>query len=94
MSFLDSSVRQILELLVPEFQVHKQQNSHPIVLGITGLQGSGKSTWAAGIFDMLISQHGLHAITVSLDDNLILRRNQNPENKLYRVRGQPGTHDQ
>ncbi|KAK7187258.1 d-glycerate 3-kinase [Paraphaeosphaeria sporulosa] len=100
MSSLDASVQQILELLVPKFRSHKQQSPHPIVLGITGLQGSGKSTWAGKIVDVLSSNYNLHAITVSLDDfyhthdNLVARRDQDPDNKLYRTRGQPGTHDQ
>ncbi|KAF1979977.1 P-loop containing nucleoside triphosphate hydrolase protein [Bimuria novae-zelandiae CBS 107.79] len=100
MPSLDANVNRVLELLVPKFHAHKQQSSHPIVLGITGLQGSGKSTWASKIVELLSSQYNLHAITVSLDDfyhthdNLIARRDRDPENKLYRTRGQPGTHDQ
>ncbi|KAJ4346972.1 uncharacterized protein N0V89_010905 [Didymosphaeria variabile] len=100
MSSLDSNVQRILELLVPKFRAHKQLSPHPIVLGITGLQGSGKSTWAGKIVQLLSSKYSLNAITVSLDDfyhthdNLVARREQDPGNKLYRTRGQPGTHDQ
>ena len=100
MSSLDTNVDRVLEILVPKFHTHKQNSSHPIVLGITGLQGSGKSTWANKIVEQLSSKHNLHAITVSLDDfyhthdNLIARKSDDPENKLYRTRGQPGTHDQ
>lgn len=100
MSSLEASIQRTLEILVPKFHAHKQTSPRPIILGITGLQGSGKSTWAAGIVKILSSKYNLHAITVSLDDfyhthsNLIARRDQDPENKLYRTRGQPGTHDE
>lgn len=100
MSSVDTSVQRLLELLIDRFHAHKQQSPHPIVLGITGLQGSGKSTWAGKIVEHLSARYNLSAITVSLDDfyhdhdNLIARRDQDPGNKLYRTRGQPGTHDQ
>lgn len=99
---LDTSIDHLLHLLVPKFHSHKQQQIHPspIILGITGLQGSGKSTWAGKIVSQLTSKHNLHAITVSLDDfyhthsDLVARRDRDPGNKLYATRGQPGTHDQ
>ena len=100
MSSLDANVKRVLRLLLPKFHAHREQSPHPMVLGITGLQGSGKSTWASNMVELLASEHGLHAITVSLDDfyhtheNLIVRRDKDPDNKLYRTRGQPGTHDQ
>lgn len=100
MASLDQSVESVLRLLAPKFRAHQKQSPRPIILGITGLQGSGKSTWAAKVVELLASQHGLHSITVSLDDfyhthdGLIARRDQDPSNGLYRTRGQPGTHDQ
>ncbi|KAJ4303345.1 hypothetical protein N0V90_002238 [Kalmusia sp. IMI 367209] len=100
MSSLEASIQRTLDILVPKFHAHKERSPHPIILGITGLQGSGKSTWAAGIVKTLSSEHNLQAITVSLDDfyhthsNLVARRELDPENKLYRTRGQPGTHDE
>ena len=100
MASLDQTVERVLRLLVPKFHLHREQTPRPIVLGITGLQGSGKSTWAAKVVELLAAQHDLHAITVSLDDfyhthdNLVAHRDLHPDNKLYRTRGQPGTHDQ
>jgi D-glycerate 3-kinase len=100
MASLPSNVQRTLEVLVPKFQAHKLKSSQPIVLGITGLQGSGKSTWAAGIVDALSSHYSLRAITLSLDDlykthdDLVAQKDKDPANKLYRTRGQPGTHDE
>lgn len=72
----------------------------PLIIGISGLQGSGKSTWASTLVQLLREEHHLRAITVSLDDfyrthtDLMALREANPDNKLLRVRGQPGTHDE
>jgi len=100
MTLLESSIRRTLEILIPKINAQRSQSYQPIVIGITGLQGSGKSTWAAGIVDALSNYYNLHAIAVSLDDfykthdDLMERREKDPQNKLYRTRGQPGTHDE
>lgn len=100
MSSLELNIRRTLEILLPRIKQHKQQSSTPIILGITGLQGSGKSTWASMVVKILSQEHDLYTITVSLDDfykthdELVARREQDPSNKLYRTRGQPGTHDE
>ncbi|TDK27391.1 kinase [Luteimonas aestuarii] len=66
------------------------------VLGISGLQGTGKSTLAAQLVQAAAS-HGLRAMAVSLDDfyldrpqRLRLARDVHP---LLATRGPPGTHD-
>ncbi|KAF2872309.1 P-loop containing nucleoside triphosphate hydrolase protein [Massariosphaeria phaeospora] len=100
MAVLETGIRRVLDTLLPKIRSRRQSTSHPIILGITGLQGSGKSTWASKIVSMLTLEHGLRAITVSLDDlykthdGLIAQRDMDPANKLYRTRGQPGTHDE
>ncbi|KAF9693577.1 hypothetical protein EKO04_008245 [Ascochyta lentis] len=100
MNTLESNIRRALDILLPKIKTQREQSSKPVVLGITGLQGSGKSTWASKIVDILTSEHQLNTITVSLDDfykthdGLVSQRDQDPQNGLYRVRGQPGTHDE
>ncbi|EUC41759.1 hypothetical protein COCMIDRAFT_29499 [Bipolaris oryzae ATCC 44560] len=101
MATLEQNIRQALETLLPRIQKqHAESPDTPIILGITGLQGSGKSTWASTLVKLLSEEYGLYSITVSLDDfykthdELVLRRNQDSANKLYRTRGQPGTHDE
>ncbi|CAO2653244.1 Nn.00g026550.m01.CDS01 [Neocucurbitaria sp. VM-36] len=100
MASLGSSIHRTLEVLVPKFHTYKSPSHQPIVLGITGLQGSGKSTWATGIVNVLYDQYNLRAITLSLDDlykthdDLIAQKDKDPANKLYQKRGQPGTHDE
>lgn len=97
---LDRNVACVLDVLLPRIKQQHQESSAPIIFGISGLQGSGKTTWAAKIVDVLTHRYDLYAITVSLDDfykthdDLIAQRDKDPENKLYRTRGQPGTHDE
>lgn len=100
MGSIESNIQRTLDILVPKFQDHKLVSTQPTILGITGLQGSGKSTWAAGIVNLLSAHYNLRAITISLDDlykthdDLIAQRDKDLANKLYRTRGQPGTHDE
>ena len=63
------------------------------------LTGSGKSHLASALVKELCEKHKYNAIEVSLDDFYLPHkerqalRKDNPENKLLRARGQPGTHD-
>ena len=68
----------------------------PLLWGISGLQGCGKSTLAAALVAMARA-NGVPAIALSLDDfylgrreRLALARSTHP---LLRTRGVPGTHD-
>ncbi|KAI0535054.1 P-loop containing nucleoside triphosphate hydrolase protein [Xylaria digitata] len=100
---LDPSViSEVLDLLVPSIKSH-QQNVHrqrPYILGVSGLQGSGKSTWAKALTDLLNNTFHINTRTVSLDDfyhdhdTLRAIRDANVDNPLLRTRGQPGTHDE
>ena len=67
----------------------------PLVVGINGAQGSGKSTLCLFLEDLLKSR-GLRAVTLSLDDLYLTRaeRKQLAEevHPLFATRGVPGTH--
>lgn len=72
------------------------QAGTPFVLGISGLQGSGKSTLGAGLVHAA-AERGWGAVALSLDDaylshdeRIALARDVHP---LLRTRGVPGTHD-
>ncbi|KAF2127203.1 D-glycerate 3-kinase-like protein [Dothidotthia symphoricarpi CBS 119687] len=100
MATLDSNIRRVLDKLLPKIRIQRQSSSRPVFIGITGLQGSGKSTWASRIVQILSEEQNFNTITISLDDlykthdDLVAQREKDPENKLYRTRGQPGTHDE
>lgn len=94
-----NAVETVLETFVPLIQSHRARTSKPFVLGVSGLQGSGKSTWAAALCEGLVF-HNLKSRTLSLDDlyldhtELFAIREANTSNLLLRNRGQPGTHDE
>jgi D-glycerate 3-kinase len=74
----------------------RRQLDRPIVAGLCGSQGSGKSTMAAFLV-ALLAQEGLSAAILSIDDLYLtleqrgtLARDVHP---LLRTRGVPGTHD-
>ena len=69
----------------------------PLLVGVNGSQGSGKSTCCAWLVQALREEHGLSAIALSLDDfylthaeRQLLGRTVHP---LLATRGVPGTHD-
>ncbi|KAF3083959.1 hypothetical protein TWF102_000530 [Orbilia oligospora] len=107
MAMVELEVDRVLQLILPRIKSHisappsifeKGSYQRPFKLAVTGLQGSGKSTWSAGIVDA-INKTGLKAKTLSLDDlylpheGLVAVCESNPGNRLVRTRGQPGTHD-
>jgi D-glycerate 3-kinase len=69
----------------------------PLVLGIAGAQGTGKSTLAALLAIVLADGLGLRALTLSLDDLYLTRTEREWRARelhpLLRTRGAPGTHD-
>jgi D-glycerate 3-kinase len=95
-----SAIDKVLQDVLPAISSHRKTTSKPFVLGLSGLQGNGKSTWAAALTTALNEQPNLYARTLSLDDlyldhpQLIALRDTNPGNALLRTRGQPGTHDE
>ncbi|KAJ5676137.1 hypothetical protein N7462_009034 [Penicillium macrosclerotiorum] len=97
-------IEDVLQHIIPQIERHIEsqasaQTKRPFVLGLTGLQGSGKSTWTDALVKTLRDQHKYNTINVSLDDlyfdhhELVQVRGRNPQNRLLQTRGQPGTHD-
>lgn len=68
----------------------------PLVVGICGAQGSGKSTAAAAVASRLRDE-GWRVLSMSLDDFYLTRAKRqelaDTVHPLLRVRGVPGTHD-
>ncbi|RAL10701.1 TDA10 family protein [Aspergillus homomorphus CBS 101889] len=101
----DETVDRLLAHVRPHIQrhlAHQAVNSSqkkPFVLALTGLQGSGKTTWTSAIVRLLNEKYHFRTINVSLDDfylpheGLVRLRQENPSNELLKMRGQPGTHD-
>ncbi len=69
----------------------------PLLVGINGAQGTGKSTMASCLGMLLEHHYGLRCLILSIDD-LYLTRQQRLQladrvHPLLRSRGVPGTHD-
>ncbi|KAJ4308991.1 hypothetical protein N0V84_011760 [Fusarium piperis] len=94
------AIETVLAIFLPLIHAHRQKTSKPFILGLSGLQGSGKSTWAGALSQALTTQHNLKTRILSLDDlyldhaELVAIREANPDNGLLQSRGQPGTHDE
>jgi len=74
----------------------RAEAKRPLIVGINGAQGSGKST-VCRFLEALLAERGLSAVTLSLDDLYLtkaerqdLARGVHP---LFATRGVPGTHD-
>ena len=69
----------------------------PVLIGVNGSQGSGKSTGCAWLVQALRKEHGLSALALSLDDFYLTRAERaalaTTVHPLLATRGVPGTHD-
>ena len=70
-------------------------DTKPLIVGINGAQGSGKSTLCR-FLEVLLRQRSLRAVTLSLDDLYLTRRERaalaEEVHPLFATRGVPGTH--
>ncbi len=80
-----------------EQRLSERKGSEPLVLGINGAQGAGKSTLADFIREFLAVVHGRHTVVLSIDDLYLTRAQRQALAKdvhpLLATRGVPGTHD-
>lgn len=74
------------------------RSTRPLIIGVQGPQGAGKTTLTRALIDALPS-FGLSGATVSIDDFYLTRAEQlavaaaHPGNPYMEHRGYPGTHD-
>ena len=74
------------------------QSSHtPLVIGINGAQGTGKSTMSKVLAFALKHKHSLKTAIISIDDIYLTRAERTQLateiHPLFQTRGVPGTHD-
>lgn len=69
----------------------------PLLIGINGAQGTGKTTACRFLEALLRDDHGLTVATLSLDDFYLTRAERTAlaarRHPLFATRGPPGTHD-
>lgn len=72
------------------------EGKRPLVVGINGAQGSGKTTLCR-FLEELLYQRRLRTVTLSLDDLYLMKAERltlaQDEHPLFATRGVPGTHD-
>ena len=73
----------------------RAEDRNPLVVGINGAQGAGKTT-ACRFLEALLAEHGLRAVTMSIDDIYLTRAEREAlareVHPLLATRGVPGTH--
>ncbi|KAI1435646.1 putative Uridine/cytidine kinase [Xylaria sp. CBS 124048] len=85
--------------ILQRLQSHRASGTaKPLVVGLNGVQGVGKTTLVRNLAETLRRDEGLETFVCSIDDFYLTHEEQvalatsMPDNALVQVRGQPGTH--
>ena len=76
-----------------------EANPRPLIVGLNGVQGVGKTTLVRALAQTLQGREGVPTLVVSIDDFYLTHADQrslaatHPDNALIQHRGEPGTHD-
>ncbi|KZT05353.1 P-loop containing nucleoside triphosphate hydrolase protein [Laetiporus sulphureus 93-53] len=99
------AVRHMRQHVLAQLSEHRarfptQKRAPPLMVGVQGPQGSGKTLLTTHLLNTLTSAPDSLSLAVLSIDDLYLPHSQlvavaaaNPDNRLLRGRGQPGTHD-
>lgn len=98
---LPSSYKKVIQEsfspLAKDLVEQQRAKKKPIIIGINGAQGSGKTTLATLLVLLLNTEHSIHAVTLSIDDFYFSHSHRDYLAKtihpLLITRGVPGTHD-
>lgn len=98
---LPPSYRAIIDLywrpLAAQIADWCRETQRPLVIGVNGGQGSGKTTLCRFLEEILLPEISLRAVTLSLDDFYQSKADRDrlaeKVHPLFAVRGVPGTHD-
>lgn len=85
------------EPLATRIAMHQKGAAGPLLVGVNGSQGSGKTTLCDYLVQSLTHNHALRAHAMSLDDFYLTRAERQhlaeQVHPLFATRGVPGTHD-
>ncbi len=94
---LNSVFDRIYSKLAEYIFLKKISLSHPLIVGISGGQGSGKTTFVEFLKKILELKYNLKCYSISIDDIYKTKRDRfllsKRKHKLFFTRGVPGTHD-
>ena len=83
--------------LAEQLVYQQSRAKKPLVIGISGAQGLGKSTLADLLVFILEQHYQINAVSISIDDFYYTRKQRiklaNQVHPLLLTRGVPGTHD-
>nr|WP_241262724.1 hypothetical protein [Parahaliea mediterranea] len=83
--------------LAARLAAHQKSAARPVLYGLNGSQGSGKTTLVDYLRQSLERDHGLRCAALSLDDFYLTRAARrtlaDTVHPLFATRGVPGTHD-
>jgi D-glycerate 3-kinase len=92
-----SCVQQTIVPLAASIVELRERQAQPVAVGVSGAQGSGKSTISLFLCNWLVREEGLSTAVVSLDDLYLGKASRmelsQTSHPLFAVRGVPGTHD-
>lgn len=95
-SYADT-VQQTLLPLANHVLALRQTKQRPVVVGVHGAQGTGKSTLTLFLREILSRHHDIRTANFSLDDIYLTRAERQDlaehVHLLFITRGVPGTHD-
>lgn len=94
--------KESLSHILKHYELYRKERkqSQPMIVGISGCQGSGKTTLCDTLSHLLKeAPYNLRVVNFSLDDVYLTHKDQvalskrYPNNVLYQQRGQAGSHD-
>ncbi|KAJ1648519.1 hypothetical protein LPJ64_000217 [Coemansia asiatica] len=97
-SSISARIQHTGDFILRKLAQKRKINQSPLVVGINGAQGSGKTTLVRGLVDFLTARK-ISTVGFSLDDLYLPNHEQKElardrrDNPLLRFRGQPGTQD-
>jgi len=94
---LNSVFDRIYSKLAEYIFLKKNSLPYPLIVGISGGQGSGKTTFVEFLKKILELKYNLKCYSISIDDIYKTKKDRfllsKKEHKLFFTRGVPGTHD-
>ena len=91
------SVSKVVAPLAKDLKDFQQLSGRPVIVGISGAQGTGKTTLAVFLTEWLERELGVATVCLSLDDMYLSKTERDKlaqeVHPLFATRGVPGTHD-
>ncbi|SPN99674.1 related to ATP-binding protein, putative pantothenate kinase [Cephalotrichum gorgonifer] len=97
--FTDDKTPLVTPFILSLLAAHPPSPPRPLVIGLNGLQGIGKTTLVTSLARSLPADHHRTTLVLSIDDFYLPHDRQlalaasHPTNLLVQTRGEPGTHD-